>query len=99
MGILLYTIYDYLQTMINIKERKDMEDAFKKAQKPWVKLLQKVDKAKGDYHTACKTEKSATNQERNASGDSSISVDQVITFDYTYFMELMINVNFSLFKK
>lgn len=69
-----------LQTMINIKERKDMEDAFKKAQKPWVKLLQKVDKAKSDYHTACKTEKSATNQERNASGDSSISADQVIKF-------------------
>lgn len=63
--------------MIHIKERKDMEDAFKKAQKPWVKLLQKVDKAKSDYHNACKTEKSASNQERNASGDSSISADQV----------------------
>lgn len=55
-----------------------MEDAFKKAQKPWAKLLQKVDKAKTDYHTACKTEKSAANQERNAAGDSSFSADQVI---------------------
>lgn len=54
-----------------------MEEAFKKAQKPWVKFLQKVEKAKTDYHTACKTEKSASNQERNASGDSSISQDQV----------------------
>lgn len=65
------------QSMMHIKERKDMEDAFKKAQKPWSKLLQKVEKAKNDYHTACKTERSAANQERNASGDTSVSADQV----------------------
>lgn len=64
--------------MMHIKERKDMEDAFKKAQKPWAKLLQKVEKAKNDYHTACKTERSAANQERNASGDTSVSADQVL---------------------
>lgn len=63
--------------MMTIKEKKDMDDAFKKAQKPWSKLLQKVEKAKQDYHTSCKTEKSAANQERNASGDSSFSADQV----------------------
>ncbi|KAB0799931.1 hypothetical protein PPYR_07811 [Photinus pyralis] len=67
----------YHKSMIHIKERKDMEDAFKKAQKPWAKLLQKVEKTRSDYHTACKTEKSATNQERNASGDTSVSPDQV----------------------
>lgn len=65
------------QSMIQIKERKEMEDAFKKAQKPWSKLLQKVNKAKADYHSACKQEKSASNQERNATGDSSFSMDQV----------------------
>jgi len=63
--------------MMQIKERKDMEESFKKAQKPWAKLLQKVNKAKQDYHNACKAEKSAANQERNASGDTSISPDQV----------------------
>ncbi|XP_054261539.1 protein kinase C and casein kinase substrate in neurons protein 1 isoform X1 [Macrosteles quadrilineatus] len=67
----------YHKSMIQIKERKEMEDAFKKAQKPWAKLLQKVNKAKSDYHTACKQEKSASNQERNATGDSSFSMDQV----------------------
>lgn len=67
----------YHKSMMQIKERKDMEDAFKKAQKPWAKLLQKVNKAKQDYHGACKAEKSAANQERNASGDTSISPDQV----------------------
>ncbi|KAL1505570.1 hypothetical protein ABEB36_005107 [Hypothenemus hampei] len=67
----------YHKSMMQIKEKKDMDDAFKKAQKPWAKLLQKVEKARTDYHTACKTEKSAANQERNAAGDSSFSVDQV----------------------
>ncbi|PNF20811.1 Protein kinase C and casein kinase substrate in neurons protein 1 [Cryptotermes secundus] len=67
----------YHKSMIQIKERKEMEDSFKKAQKPWSKLLAKVNKTKVDYHTACKTEKSASNQERNASADSSLSPDQV----------------------
>lgn len=67
----------YHKSMIQIKERKEMEDSFKKAQKPWSKLLAKVNKTKVDYHTSCKTEKSASNQERNASADSSLSPDQV----------------------
>jgi gas vesicle protein len=68
---------NYHKSMMHIKERKEMEDAFKKAQKPWIKLLTKVNKTKSDYHTACKAERSASNQERNASGDSSFSVDQL----------------------
>lgn len=63
--------------MIAIKERKEMEDMFKKAQKPWAKYLAKVEKTKADYHTACKSEKSAQNQERNANSDTSLSPDQV----------------------
>ena len=62
---------------MQIKERKEMEDNFKKAQKPWAKHLAKVEKTKADYHASCKTEKSATNQERNANADSSLSPDQV----------------------
>ena len=54
-----------------------MDDQFKKVQKPWAKLLAKVNKAKGDYHSACKAEKTAINQERNATGDSTMSPDQV----------------------
>ena len=39
-----------------------MDDQFKKVQKPWAKILAKVTKAKGDYHNACKAEKTAINQ-------------------------------------
>lgn len=63
---------------MTLKERKEMEDAFKKAQKPWSKILQKVEKAKAEYHNSCKTERTAANQERNASADSSLSPDQVL---------------------
>lgn len=63
--------------MIHMKERKEIEDAFKKAQKPWAKYLSKVEKCKSEYHSACKAEKTASNQERNASSDSSLSPDQL----------------------
>lgn len=63
--------------MMHIKERKEMEDAFKKAQKPWAKTLAKVEKCKAEYHSACKAEKTTANQERNAASDSSLSPDQV----------------------
>lgn len=81
--------------MIQIKERKEMEDAFKKAQKPWSKLLAKVNKAKSDYHAACKTEKSASNQERNATGDSSLSMDQVQAC--THFLNIHIFKDFNTY--
>ena len=77
---------NYHHTLMQIKERKDMEDLFKKAQKSWAKLLAKVEKAKAEYHAACKTEKSATNQERNAANDPSFSQDQVkILFYILYY--------------
>ncbi|XP_026318039.1 protein kinase C and casein kinase substrate in neurons protein 1 isoform X4 [Hyposmocoma kahamanoa] len=67
----------YHKSMIQLKERKEMDEAFKKVQKPWAKLLQKVERTRLEYHTACKQERTAQNQERNASGDSSLSPDQV----------------------
>ena len=69
-----------------LKEKKEMDDNFKKAQKPWVKILNKVDKAKLDYHNACKAERSASNQERNATGDNAVSPEQVSWFDHRVFL-------------
>ncbi|KAF8786693.1 protein kinase C and casein kinase substrate in neurons protein 1-like isoform X1 [Argiope bruennichi] len=68
---------NFHKSMMQLKEKKEMEDSFKKAQKPWSKLLARVNKAKADYHQACKNERSAVNQERNASADTSLSPDQV----------------------
>lgn len=68
---------NYHRSMMQLRERRELDEAFKKAQKPWAKLLERVNKARADYHSACKGERSATNQERNASADSSLSPDQV----------------------
>eukprot|EP00088_Acartia_fossae_P017713 TRINITY_DN2012_c0_g1_i2.p1 TRINITY_DN2012_c0_g1~~TRINITY_DN2012_c0_g1_i2.p1 ORF type:complete len:472 (-),score=85.44 TRINITY_DN2012_c0_g1_i2:190-1605(-) len=68
---------NYHRAMMQLKEKKELEEQFRKAQKPWAKLLDKVNKAKSDYHTACKNERTAINQEKNANSDSSLSQDQV----------------------
>lgn len=73
-----------------------MDEAFKKAQKPWAKFLQKVERTRLEYHTACKQERTAQNQERNASGDSSLSPDQVSGCCLVYLSkELFIEKSFS----
>ena len=84
---------------MQIKEKKELDDQFKRAQKPWVKLLEKCDKAKSNYHLACKSEKSAVNQERNATKDSSLSQDAVRFFfinKWMYFLSCWcaVNVNY-----
>uniref|UniRef100_A0A6G1SCZ5 Protein kinase C and casein kinase substrate in neurons protein 1 n=1 Tax=Aceria tosichella TaxID=561515 RepID=A0A6G1SCZ5_9ACAR len=65
------------RSMMQLKEKKELDDEFKKVQKPWAKALERVNKCKHDYHTACKVERTLSNQERNASSDSSFSPDQL----------------------
>lgn len=59
------------------KEIKEFEDGFKKAQKPWVKLLTKVQKSKERYHKSCKNEKTASIAENNAKADTSKAPDEI----------------------
>ncbi|XP_069133499.1 protein kinase C and casein kinase substrate in neurons protein 1-like isoform X2 [Argopecten irradians] len=68
---------NYHKSMMHFKETKEMEDGFKKAQKPWEKKYTKLQAAKKEYHTACRNEKSTANQENNARGDSAVSQDQL----------------------
>ena len=72
-----------LQQLLHLREKKEMDEQFKKAQKPWSKLLLHVNKTKADYHAACKAEKTAVNIERNELtlnemlNNSSLSQDHV----------------------
>uniref|UniRef100_A0A5S6QSH0 SH3 domain-containing protein n=1 Tax=Trichuris muris TaxID=70415 RepID=A0A5S6QSH0_TRIMR len=59
-----------------VKEGKEVEDAFKKAQKTWVKLYTKVMRTRRDYFNASRLERSAINQEKNAKNNSDISIEQ-----------------------
>jgi len=63
--------------MLQIKEKKELDEEFKRVQKPWAKALERVNKTKQDYHIACKNERTLSNQERNASSDTSVSPDQL----------------------
>lgn len=68
---------NYHKSMMHFKETKELDDQFKKVQKPWEKKLNKVLAAKKDYHTACRNEKSTANQENNARADTAMSSDQL----------------------
>lgn len=68
---------NFHKSMINIREKKEIDDEFKRVQKPWARILERVNKAKQDYHLACKNERTLKNQERNAVSDTSISTDQL----------------------
>lgn len=66
----------YHKSMLQIKEKKEIDEEFKRVQKPWAKALERVNRSKHEFHTACKNEKTLMNQERNAASDTSISQDQ-----------------------
>jgi hypothetical protein len=60
----------------DFKEKKEMDDAFKKAQKPWERKLRDVQKTKLDYHAACQKQRSAEVREKNSVKDTSLSIDE-----------------------
>ncbi|CAG0923201.1 unnamed protein product [Notodromas monacha] len=64
---LMYEYSEVFQSMMQLKEKKEMDDRFRKEQKPWEKLYNKVNKARSDYHNARKNERTALNNQLNAS--------------------------------
>jgi len=54
------------QMLGGLKEAKELDKDFEKAQKPWAKLLKKVNEAKKNYYSACRDERLAQAQENAA---------------------------------
>lgn len=65
------------RSLLQLKEKKELDEEFKRVQKPWAKALERVNKSKHEHHLACKAERTLVNQERNACSDSSCSPDQL----------------------
>lgn len=55
------------------RESRDLETAFSRAQKPWVKRLKKLEKACAIYHKSCQKEQKAQEKESQAKHNSNLS--------------------------
>ncbi|KAL7886946.1 hypothetical protein AOLI_G00046670 [Acnodon oligacanthus] len=54
------------------RETYDLETAFARAQKPWVKKLKKLESAQHAYHKSCEKEQSALDKERQAKNNPNL---------------------------
>ncbi|KAA0705054.1 Protein kinase C and casein kinase substrate in neurons protein 1 [Triplophysa tibetana] len=55
------------------RESHDLETAFSRAQKPWVKRLKKLEKARAVYHKSCQKEQKAQEKESQAKHKTNLS--------------------------
>uniref|UniRef100_A0A0N5BR19 F-BAR domain-containing protein n=1 Tax=Strongyloides papillosus TaxID=174720 RepID=A0A0N5BR19_STREA len=67
----------HASTFRGIKEIREIDEGFEKAQRNWKKLYEKVESSKKNYHNACKQEKSANQILQTQQNDTSLSTDNV----------------------
>uniref|UniRef100_A0A0N4ZTG9 SH3 domain-containing protein n=1 Tax=Parastrongyloides trichosuri TaxID=131310 RepID=A0A0N4ZTG9_PARTI len=67
----------HTSTFRGIKEIREMDEGFEKAQRNWKKLYEKVETSRKNYHNACKQEKSANQVLQTQQNDTSLSSDYV----------------------
>ncbi|XP_063043782.1 protein kinase C and casein kinase substrate in neurons protein 3 [Engraulis encrasicolus] len=68
------------QMMGGLRETKDADEGFRKAQKPWVRKLKDVENTKRSYHQSRKEEKTAATREAHARADTTKSQEEVRKF-------------------
>ncbi|OQV19149.1 Protein kinase C and casein kinase II substrate protein 3 [Hypsibius exemplaris] len=61
---------------LHLKEKKEMDEEFRKAQKPWKKRFLAVEKSKKEYHDLCQKEQSVVQRSKMYQNDTGISEDQ-----------------------
>ena len=68
---------NYHKALIGLKEAKEYEEEFAKAQKPWAIAHKKVQGAKKNYHSACKQREISSQNLAAANKDSDVNIDKV----------------------
>lgn len=78
-NIKLWSKESYHKGLVFVKEKKDVEESFKKIQKPWANQLLKVKKCKSLYYDACKNERKSKKFKEN--GTLALSEEQIKKID------------------
>jgi Fes/CIP4 homology domain. len=67
----------YHKAFVGIKESKELDEEFTKAQKPWATAYGKVQRAKKNFHSACKQRDAANMNLEQANKEGEVPMEKV----------------------